>query len=401
MRRKSGTASTRPRPLASEARARLTVARPASLDPARAGGPGARRLRSASGLRDDRGRRLHQHHARPRGPGPDFGAAAAVAARRVPARRGRGAELPARHVGRRSVDPGRGLYSPFGRPPFSGAPEEVAGSETAHHPSSTKPKKKAEDEDLNIPVEYAHERKIRERNKLYYRFNHWPIWIFVFFIAPGPLTFDLFERGFDLRMALWLGAVLDRHRRGRPARRAARAWSRSRTSSGSPRIGRIRSIAASATRSPGAKRSPSPCSTSPGWSIAIATGHWYLKQIYRYAYFPTRRFDLVPRRDWPTAARQGLDEGRGARAPVFLRHRVGGLLGAADVVAPVEGRAAHARRRCVQAGGVPRHPRVRGQPGAAGPAPTHTPDRAGGARRFGLATSSESPVRLTPDTTGL
>ena len=61
---------------------------------------------------------------------------------------------------------------------------------------------------MAIPVEYASERKIRERNKLYYRFNHWPIWIFVFFIAPGPLTFDLFEHGFDGRMALWLGAVL-------------------------------------------------------------------------------------------------------------------------------------------------------------------------------------------------
>ena len=59
-----------------------------------------------------------------------------------------------------------------------------------------------------IPVEYASQRKIRERNKLYYRFNHWPIWIFVFFIAPGPLTLDLFERGFDLRMALWLALVL-------------------------------------------------------------------------------------------------------------------------------------------------------------------------------------------------
>ena len=59
-----------------------------------------------------------------------------------------------------------------------------------------------------IPVEYASQRKIRSRNKLYYRFNHWPIWIFVFFIAPGPLTFDLFERGFDGRMALWLGAVM-------------------------------------------------------------------------------------------------------------------------------------------------------------------------------------------------
>jgi hypothetical protein len=59
-----------------------------------------------------------------------------------------------------------------------------------------------------IPVEYASARKIRERNKLYYRFNHWPIWIWVFFIAPGPLTFDLFNRGFDTRMALWLGVVL-------------------------------------------------------------------------------------------------------------------------------------------------------------------------------------------------
>ena len=60
----------------------------------------------------------------------------------------------------------------------------------------------------SIPVEYASQRKIRTRNKLYYRFNHWPIWIFVFFIAPGPLTFDLFERGFDGRMMLWLGIVM-------------------------------------------------------------------------------------------------------------------------------------------------------------------------------------------------
>jgi hypothetical protein len=37
---------------------------------------------------------------------------------------------------------------------------------------------------------------------------HWPIWIFVFFIAPGPLTFDLFESGFDRRMITWLGIVL-------------------------------------------------------------------------------------------------------------------------------------------------------------------------------------------------
>ena len=60
----------------------------------------------------------------------------------------------------------------------------------------------------NVKLEYASDRKFRARNKLYYRFLHWPIWIFVFFIAPGPLTFDLFARGFDSRMAAWLGVVL-------------------------------------------------------------------------------------------------------------------------------------------------------------------------------------------------
>src|SRR6185436_2876633 len=56
-------------------------------------------------------------------------------------------------------------------------------------------------------IELDTDRKIRHRNKLYYRFNHWPLWIFVFFIAPGPLTFDLFARGFDWRMIAWLGVV--------------------------------------------------------------------------------------------------------------------------------------------------------------------------------------------------
>ena len=57
-------------------------------------------------------------------------------------------------------------------------------------------------------IELASDRRIRTRNKLSYRLAHWPIWIWVFFIAPGPLTFDLFARGFDSRMALWLGLVL-------------------------------------------------------------------------------------------------------------------------------------------------------------------------------------------------
>ena len=57
-------------------------------------------------------------------------------------------------------------------------------------------------------IELAADRAIRAFNKPGYRLAHWPIWIFVFFIAPGPLTFDLFERGFDGRMALWLAVVL-------------------------------------------------------------------------------------------------------------------------------------------------------------------------------------------------
>jgi hypothetical protein len=136
-----------------------------------------------------------------------------------------------------------------------------------------------------IPVEYASERKIRDRNKLYYRFNHWPIWIFVFFIAPGPLTFDLFERGFDTRMVLWLAVVLVG---------TGIAGLRGALPGVEPRPYIIRFT----------EDRPNPlyrrvCYTF-AWSevvtfavlnvtglvVAIATGHWYLKQIYRYAYFP-------------------------------------------------------------------------------------------------------------------
>ena len=59
-----------------------------------------------------------------------------------------------------------------------------------------------------LRVELDSERQLRTRNKLYYRVNHWPIWIFVFFIAPGPLTFDLFAQGLDSRMLTWLTIVV-------------------------------------------------------------------------------------------------------------------------------------------------------------------------------------------------
>jgi hypothetical protein len=136
-----------------------------------------------------------------------------------------------------------------------------------------------------IPVEYASERKIRERNKLYYRFNHWPIWIFVFFIAPGPLTFDLFEKGFDVRMALWLAVVMIG---------TAIAGLRGALPGVEPKPYIIRFT----------EDRPNPlyrrvCYTV-AWSeaitfaalniagliVAIVTQEWRLKEIYRYAYFP-------------------------------------------------------------------------------------------------------------------
>jgi hypothetical protein len=57
-------------------------------------------------------------------------------------------------------------------------------------------------------VEYAHHRRIRERNKLSYRLAHWPIWIWVFGLVPGPLTFRLFAGTAGWLNLGWLFAVL-------------------------------------------------------------------------------------------------------------------------------------------------------------------------------------------------
>ncbi len=51
-------------------------------------------------------------------------------------------------------------------------------------------------------------RRIREQNTTIYRFAHWPIWIWVFFLAPGPLTFDLFAHGFGPMNLVWMIVVL-------------------------------------------------------------------------------------------------------------------------------------------------------------------------------------------------
>lgn len=134
-------------------------------------------------------------------------------------------------------------------------------------------------------IEFDTDRQIRYRNKVYYRLLHWPIWIFVFFIAPGPLTFDLFEGGFDRRMIVWLSAVLIG---------TAIAGLRGRLPGCEPKPYIIRFT----------EDRPNPlyrrvCYTAAwgevvafavlnaaGLAYAVATGEWRLRQMYEVAYFP-------------------------------------------------------------------------------------------------------------------
>lgn len=134
-------------------------------------------------------------------------------------------------------------------------------------------------------IELAADRRIRERNKITYRMAHWPIWIWVCFIAPGPLTFDLFAHGLDYRIASWLGAVLVG---------TGIAGLRGRLPGVEPRPYIIRFT----------EDRPNPlyrrvCYTL-AWSeviafavlniaglvYAIVTGEWRLRQMYEAAYFP-------------------------------------------------------------------------------------------------------------------
>ena len=142
-----------------------------------------------------------------------------------------------------------------------------------------------ERETIALRVELDTERKLRTRNKLYYRVNHWPIWIFVFFIAPGPLTADLFDRGFDSRMSIWLAIVL-------LGTGIAGLFGKLPGCEPAPYIIRF------------TEDRPNPlyrriCYTTAwgeivafavinvaGLIAALITGEWQLKQFYRYAYFP-------------------------------------------------------------------------------------------------------------------
>jgi len=137
----------------------------------------------------------------------------------------------------------------------------------------------------NVKVELASQRKIRTRNKLYYRFNHWPIWIFVFFLIPGPMVFRLFEEGFGGKMIWWLAAVMIgtgiAGLRGKlPGCESAPYIIRFTEDKPNPLYRRIcYTFAWGAAVSYGLLN-------LAGLVVAVITGKWMLKQIYYYGYFP-------------------------------------------------------------------------------------------------------------------
>ena len=126
---------------------------------------------------------------------------------------------------------------------------------------------------------------MRERNTRLYRLAHWPIWIWVFFLAPGPLTFTLFAHGLGRGNLIWLAAVLVG---------TGIAGLRGQLPGVEPRPYILRFD----------EDKPNPlyrrvCYTFAwnavlsfallnlsGLLIAAVTGTWYMKQIYSYAYFP-------------------------------------------------------------------------------------------------------------------
>jgi hypothetical protein len=136
-----------------------------------------------------------------------------------------------------------------------------------------------------IKVELASQRKFRERNKVRYRLAHWPIWIWVFFIAPGPLTFDLFHHGFDWRMGAWLSLVLIATGiaglRGKlPGVEPKPYILRFTEDKPNPIYRRVCYTFAWSAVAVFAVLNLS------GLAVAVLTDKWYLRQLYAYGYFP-------------------------------------------------------------------------------------------------------------------
>jgi hypothetical protein len=114
---------------------------------------------------------------------------------------------------------------------------------------------------------------------------HWPIWIFVFFLAPGPLTFRLFAHQFNGWNWAWLALVLactgTAALRGRlPGAEPGPYILRFDEDKPNPLYRRVcYSFAWNAAVSYALLNL---C----GLLIAAVTGKWYMGQIYYYAYLP-------------------------------------------------------------------------------------------------------------------
>lgn len=141
-------------------------------------------------------------------------------------------------------------------------------------------------------VDYAAQRRIRESNTRGYRLAHWPIWIWVYFLAPGPLTFSLFAGGFHLWNWLWLAVVLIGTfifvvRGTLPGCEPRPYILRFDEDRPNPLYRRIcytfawNAVINFATLN------------FVGLAVAAATGGWYLKQIYTYGYAPLCAFILL------------------------------------------------------------------------------------------------------------
>ena len=134
-------------------------------------------------------------------------------------------------------------------------------------------------------LEYAHARSMRTRNTRLYRLAHWPLWIWVFFLAPGPLTFSLVAHGFGRGNLAWLALVLvgtgiAAFRGSIPGAEPAPYIQRFDEDKPNPLYRRVcYTFAWNAVLS-------FALLNLAGLVIASATGTWYLKQIYNYAYAP-------------------------------------------------------------------------------------------------------------------
>ena len=145
----------------------------------------------------------------------------------------------------------------------------------------------------------------------------------MFFIAPGPWTFDLFATGFDARLLTWLLVVMTG---------TAIAGLRGRLPGCEPAPYIIRFT----------EDRPNPlyrriCYTTAWGEVvafavlniaglvwAVVTGEWHLRQMYDVGVFSDRRHDVGARRPREAAPGEAVHAERRARAALFLRFGLGG-----------------------------------------------------------------------------